>query len=484
MDSTARDHFAAEVAALLRAGRTQAALDLLAYRLQCLPEEAEWRLVLAVLQQRAGRPGEAAASLAALRDTRPDDAALEALAVRLSDDDAGRARRRRAAAQLVAEAREAAAEGELGAAVARGRAALAMAPESAEPHALLAELLADAEPHAAQRAADYAACLAVLDDGEPSGEPDEDEAPGPWAEAWRLGMAEWPGWLVLDSTALLVIALPFCIVAAFPLAVWLGVRSGAGGDFAREMLSQTAGPVALATLAAWLWTVLSSCCYGAQRLVVMTGRIVRGQLVGELLRVGSQRFRARWADLSGLVAAASLAAAVLGATVLLSPVAVLMLPLLLIAPALIVLRNEPAGRAVALSARAVQADYGAWVASVAAVSLAVTVLGGLSLLCPTWGVVMALRQPSLAVALLWLLAGLVLHGVFFPLAWTIAHVASFAGLLAYRDIYGDAGFRAVPLALVATDDDELPGPADVRPAGDELGGTVAGESDDREQTGP
>lgn len=453
MDPTARHRFAADLADLLRAGRAQAALDLLAQRLLTTPDEPAWRFVMAILQQREGRPGEAAATLAALAAARPDDPAVAALTTRL-DDDAGRLRREQAARQLVDDAREAAADGELEAAIARARAALAMAPESPEPHRLLAELLADSAPEAARRAAEYAVCLAAFE--EPEIEPvlDEPEAPGRWAEAWRLGMAEWPGWMMLDAVALFVIALPYCLVAALPLAVWLGARSGAGTVYAREVLRQASGPLVLAALAAWLWSVLAACCYGAQRLVVMCGRMHLGRLQGRLLRVGWKRFAASWAGLSATVGLASLLAAALTASVVLSPLVPLLAPLLLFAPALMVLRREPPVRAVAQSARAVLSDYGSWVGSCAAAGLGVSVLGGLSLACPVWGIVLALRQPSLAVALLWLVLGLAAHAVFFPLAWAIAHVGSFAGLLAYRDTFGEAGFRAVPLAMVedAADD--------------------------------
>jgi len=486
MDSSARDLFANEVASLLRAGQMQTALDILAFRLQSLPEEAEWRLVMAILQQRAGRPGEAAATLAALRTTRPDDPAMKAMSLRLADDDAGRERRRRAAEQLVDEAREAVDEGEREAAIARGRAAVEMAPEAAEPHRFLAELLAETEPHAAQRAADYAACLSVLERDQPD-ESDQETSPGRWREAWRLSMAEWPGWLMLDSLALLVIVLPLCVVLAYPVALWLGARSGGGTELAWQTLSQSLVLVEVGGCLAWAWMVLASCCYGAQRLLVMTGRMSHGRLRVGLLGLGFRRFLQRWAGLTIGYGTATLVATVLTLSVILFPVALLALPLLLFTPLLIILDDELTGRAAVRSAAAIRRDWLPWVVSSATVGLSSKILGVLSLIFPAWGIVMALRQPSLTVALLWLVGGLVAHTVLFPIAWAIAHVGSFAALLAYRDTFGDDAFSAVSVAMADDEDDEasddLAGPADVGPAGDELGDAVADDPDDGDDAG-
>jgi hypothetical protein len=166
------------------------------------------------------------------------------------------------------------------------------------------------------------------------------------------------------------------------------------------------------------------------------------------------------------------------------------MPLLLFTPLLIVLDDAPTSRAAARSAQAIQPDYWRWVVSSAAVGLSAKILGVLSLVCPAWGIVMALRQPDLMVALLWLVMGLLAHTLLFPLAWAIAHVGSFAALLAYRETFGDEGFRAVPAALVDAEDeedddvdDESAGPAEVGPAGDELGDAVGDEPDDGDDAG-
>ena len=495
MDSTNRHHFAAEVAALLQAGRVQAGLGLLSFRLQSHPDEAEWRFVMAIVQRQAGKLGEAAGTLAMLRETRPDDPAVQALDGRLHQSAEQLARRRAAARALMDEAEEAVEEGEVGSALARARAAVAMAPELVEPHALLAQLLVDAEPHAAQRHGDYAVCLeALADEDEPESPA---ETPGRWSTAWRLAMAEWPAWLLLDSVACLVISLPLCIVVAYPSAVWLGANTG-GLALVREMLAETAGSIVLAGLAATLWMWFTGGCYGTQRLVVMAGKLGLGGLAGGLLGVGLKRFGRRWAGIVGALGLVALLSVLLCGSVVLLPLAIVGLPAFLFVVPLIVLRGERTGRAMQQSYQAIKPDWLAWAASVCGLTLAVTVLGALSLLCPAWGIVAAFRTESVVLMLTWLVLGLLGHSIFFPLAWGLSHVASFAGLLAYRDVFGEAGFRAVPLALYAPDEDDdehepeaesepdvadESGPADIRPAGDELGDPVGVDADDREDAG-